>query len=284
MAAVVNLSSIAPSQRMCSKPMAGPAIGSLTIKRTCKFVRQNRADAKPHGIYVKRKAEKNLSNISGLFPIMAARTISTFSSGSLSPSDMINDFYKCINEKNLKQLGHYISSECCIEECSFSTPLQGKKVIMNFFEELTAAMGNNIKFSIQHVCEGGDQLTAAANWHMEWKNKQIPFTRGCSFFEYSKEGEKLIIKKAQIVIESPIKPGHLVLSLLKAVTSLFDGFPRATEWFLKSPHIVFQCIWRIYKMMFAPIIEGYIGLWNIAIRLLSYVYNIFLYISNMFFK
>ncbi|XP_061989035.1 uncharacterized protein LOC133707474 isoform X2 [Rosa rugosa] len=229
MAAVVNLSSIAPSQRMCFKPMAGPAIGSLTIKRTCKFVRQNRADAKPHSIYVKRKAEKNLSNISGLFPIMAARGISTFSSGSLSPSDTINDFYKCINEKNLKQLGHYISSECCIEECSFSTPLQGKKVIMNFFEELTAAMGNNIKFSIQHVCEGGDQLTAAANWHMEWKDKQIPFTRGCSFFEYSKEGEKLIIKKAQIVIESPIKPGHLVLSLLKAVTSLFDGFPRATE-------------------------------------------------------
>lgn len=37
---------------------------------------------------------------------------------------------------------------------------------MNFFEQLTAAMGQNVKFSIQHVCEGDDQLIAAANWHM----------------------------------------------------------------------------------------------------------------------
>ncbi|KAL6177297.1 hypothetical protein ACLB2K_048823 [Fragaria x ananassa] len=283
MATVVNFPNIAPCRRTLLKPKAGPAISSLPIKRTCKFVQQSRADAKKHSTYVKNQAENKLSSIRALLPIMAAKGNSTFSSGSLSPSETINDFYKCINEKNLKQLSHYISTDCYIEECSFSTPLQGKKVIMKFFEELTEAMGKNIRFSIRNVCEGNDQLTAAANWHMEWKDKQIPFTRGCSFFECS-TGGKLIIKKAQIVIESPIKPGHLVLSLLKAVTSLFDGFPRATEWFLRSPHIVFQWIWRIYKIMFAPIIEGYIGLWNMAIRLLSYAYNILLYISNIFFK
>jgi hypothetical protein len=70
---------------------------------------------------------------------------------------------------------------------------------------------------------------------VEWKNSQIPFTRGCSFFECSKQEERIIIKystktntlslsiapfshklvflcrKAQIVIESPVKPGGLVL-------------------------------------------------------------------------
>lgn len=65
-----------------------------------------------------------------LFPIMAAATSSTFSPGSHSPSDTIHEFYDCINHKNLKQLGHYISRDCYIEECSFSTPLQGKKVII----------------------------------------------------------------------------------------------------------------------------------------------------------
>ncbi|XP_050379260.1 uncharacterized protein LOC126796475 [Argentina anserina] len=284
MATITSIPSIAPRQRICLKAMSGAVVASLTINRTRKFAQQNGANAMQHGLYVEKKADNGLSNNRGLFPIVAAKRNSTSSPGSLSPSDTIKDFYKCINEKNLKQLGHYISTDCCIDECSFSSPLQGKNVIMKFFKELTEAMGQNIKFSIQNVCEGNDQLTAAVNWHMEWKGKQIPFTRGCSFFESSKEQERFIIKKAQIIIESPIKPGHLVLSLLKAVTSLFDGFPRATAWFLRSPHIVFQWIWKIYKIMFAPIIEGYIGLWNIAIQFLSYAYNILLYISNMFFK
>ncbi|KAK9927139.1 hypothetical protein M0R45_024339 [Rubus argutus] len=255
MATVVNFSSIAPSQRMCLKPMAGPAIDSLTINRTCRFVQQNRTDTKQHISYMKRKGEDKLSaNVRGLFPIMATTTSSTFSPGSHSPSDTIHEFYDCINHKNLKQLGHYISRDCYIEECSFSTPIRGKKEVMNFFEQLTAAMGQNVKFSIKHVCEGDDQLIAAANWHMEWKDKQIPFTRGCSFFECSREEEKLIIKKAQIVIESTDQT-----RTPSTVTTLFDGFPRATEWFLKE-------------------------LFNTAIRLLSFVYNILLYIANMFFK
>lgn len=131
MATVVNFSSIAPSQRMCLKPMAGPAIDSLTIKRTCRFVQQNRTDTKQHISYTKRRGEDKLSaNVRGLFPIMATTISSTFSPGSQSPSDTIHEFYDCINHKNLKQLGHYISRDCYIEECSFSTPLRGKKVMI----------------------------------------------------------------------------------------------------------------------------------------------------------
>lgn len=37
--------------------------------------------------------------------------------------------------------------------------------VMSFFEQLTAGMGQNVKFILRHVCEG-DELTAAANWHM----------------------------------------------------------------------------------------------------------------------
>ncbi|KAK9983589.1 hypothetical protein SO802_033114 [Lithocarpus litseifolius] len=100
--------------------------------------------------------------------------------------------------------------------------------VMQFLEELTESMGENVKFSFGHICEG-DEYTAGVKWHLEWKKSQIPFTRGSSFFECSKGGDRIIIKKAQVVIESPIKPGSLVLTLLKTVTSLFDEFPKATE-------------------------------------------------------
>lgn len=128
MANVLNFSGKTPSQRMCLKPMAGPAIGSMAIQRTCQF-EQNKRDALQHCIYVKRKAENKQLNDHRLFPVMAAAQRSSgIYPSSPSPSDTIKKFYKCINEKNLKQLGDYISEDCYIEECSFNTPLQGKKV------------------------------------------------------------------------------------------------------------------------------------------------------------
>lgn len=45
-----------------------------------------------------------------------------------SSGQMINNFYKCINEHNLKQLGDYISEGCYFEECSFPGPFNGKEV------------------------------------------------------------------------------------------------------------------------------------------------------------
>ncbi|OMP11835.1 hypothetical protein COLO4_03661 [Corchorus olitorius] len=99
---------------------------------------------------------------------------------------------------------------------------------MNFFDLLIKGMGQNVKFVIEHVCEG-DNFTAGVNWHLEWKQTTIPFTRGCSFYQCSEEGERLVIKKAVIVIESPIKPGGIVLVLLKNLTTIFDEFPQAAE-------------------------------------------------------
>ncbi|XWS48894.1 hypothetical protein CRYUN_Cryun13aG0115900 [Craigia yunnanensis] len=120
-------------------------------------------------------------------------------------ADTIKHFYMCINEKNLKKLGGYISEDCYIKDCSFFIPFNGKKEVMHFFDLFMRSMGQNVKVIIEHVCEG-DDFTAGVEWHLEWKQTEVPFTRGCSFYECFEEGEKLVIKKALIVIESPIKP------------------------------------------------------------------------------
>ncbi|KAJ6946215.1 hypothetical protein NC651_001083 [Populus alba x Populus x berolinensis] len=127
-----------------------------------------------------------------------------------SPSQMIKQFYTCINEKKLKELDGYISDDCFFEDSSFLQPMQGKKEVMHFFGQLTAGMGQNVKFILEHVCED-DEFTAGVNWHLEWKTIQIPFTKGCSFYECSQKEDRLVIKKALVVIESPIKPGGIVL-------------------------------------------------------------------------
>ncbi|CAN6713056.1 unnamed protein product [Malus baccata var. baccata] len=145
MATVVNFSGKTTSRRICLKPMAGPgpgpAIGSLAIKRTCQLP-LSRTNTLQHCIYMTRKAQDRLLNEHRVFPALAATRNSDIFLGSPSPSpspsDTIKQFYRCINEKNLKQLRDHISEDCYIEECSFHTPLQGKrawaKMLSSFYD------------------------------------------------------------------------------------------------------------------------------------------------------
>ncbi|AES94025.2 SnoaL-like domain protein [Medicago truncatula] len=147
---------------------------------------------------------------------------------SMSPAEIVDHFYTCINEKELKQLDEYISQDACFYDYTFINPFQGKKEVMHFLQQLTAGMGQNVKFIVKNICEG-DDLTVAAKWHLEWKKEQIPFTTGCSFFQLEKVEENMTIRRAEIFIESLVKPGSIVLTVLKTMTSLFDDFPNAAE-------------------------------------------------------
>ncbi|OVA10096.1 Polyketide cyclase SnoaL-like domain [Macleaya cordata] len=165
--------------------------------------------------------------------IMSSGKSTDIQPSPISPSDTIAHFYNCINSKNWKQLGDFISNDCCFEDYTFPKPFEGKEEVMQFFQQLTEGMGKNLKFVIHNMCRG-DKSTVAIMWHLEWNDKQIPFTRGCSFYECIEQGDRFLIKHARVVIESLIKPGTLALTLLKLVTNLFDEFPTVTESTLTS--------------------------------------------------
>lgn len=37
--------------------------------------------------------------------------------------------------------------------------------VVRFYKQLATSMGQNVKFSIEHVCEGSD-YTVGVNWHL----------------------------------------------------------------------------------------------------------------------
>ncbi|XP_054824038.1 uncharacterized protein LOC129322034 [Prosopis cineraria] len=262
------------------------ALRSLSFKGTCNFG-PCKTKIQQHSVSFKGITHRPFWD-NHRISAQDSDTGSNSSSISESPSQKVKQFYACINDKNLRQLGECISKDAQFDDYSFPQPFNGKVEVVNFLNTLTASMGQNVKFKVGHVCEG-DGYSATANWHLaEWKGARIPFTRGCTVFEFSKEGEKLTIKKAVVLIESPIKPGGIVLTLLKTVTSLFDDFPKATEWFLKSHHEVLKRIKQIYNMLIAPLIvnpllKWYIKCWSIGARLFGYTYNIAIYIYRIFF-
>ncbi|XP_028774867.1 uncharacterized protein LOC114731777 [Neltuma alba] len=259
---------------------------SLSFNTTCNFG-LHKTNIQQHNVSFKRKTQHLFWDNPRISP-QALDLSSDSSSVSESPSEKVKQFYTNINDKNLQQLGECISKDAQFDDYSFLKPFNGKGEVMNFFNTLTASMGQNVKFKVGHICEG-DGNTATATWHLEWKGTQVPFTRGCTFFEFTKGGDTLTIKKAVVLIESPIKPGSIVLTLLKTVTSLFDDFPRAAEWFLNSHYKVLKMITKIYTTLIAPLIVNpllgwYIKIWSIVARLFGYIYNIAVYISRIFFK
>jgi hypothetical protein len=49
----------------------------------------------------------------------------------MSPAEIVEHFYACINEKELQQLDEYISQDACFYDYTFIKPFQGKKVCIS---------------------------------------------------------------------------------------------------------------------------------------------------------
>ncbi|XP_022156730.1 uncharacterized protein LOC111023569 isoform X2 [Momordica charantia] len=183
---------------------------------------------------------------------------SCLDSNSNPSSEMIENFYRCINEKNLEELGSYISEDCVIEDSLFIEPFQGRKEALEFFEELTQSMGRYVKFRILNVYESGTS-GAGAIWRLAWKDIEIPFSKGCTFINIRNE-KRRAIQKAQIIVEPQVKAGHFILALLKLVTSLLDTFPAIPEFYCRAAKIVSTTLGKVaikdmYKALHASLGE-----------------------------
>lgn len=196
-------------------------------------------------------------------------------------TDVVLEFYSSINDKDITRLKKLLEPDCVVEHASYYKPLDVKNTHA-YFTRLMAAMRKNVKFAIDEVCQGVEP-TVAVMWHLEWNGKIIPFTKGCSFYMCSANGEALLIRKVHIFNESPLKPGKPALEILQFVAILFDTLPKEAEAFLQNPEALAQTIVKLYKFCVEPfvvyLLAYYIRFWSFVAQgltmVLSVLYNIF---------
>uniref|UniRef100_A0A0D9W1P8 SnoaL-like domain-containing protein n=1 Tax=Leersia perrieri TaxID=77586 RepID=A0A0D9W1P8_9ORYZ len=200
---------------------------------------------------------------------------STGGRGGSSLSDVIQEFYSFLNDKDSKRLEELIAPDCTIEDNAYYKPLD-IKTSQTYFRRLMDVMGKNVKFAIDEVSQGVEP-TLAVMWHLEWNGKTIPFTKGCSFYICSGKVAPLVIRKVHIFQESPVKPCKYSLEILKTVTRLFDAFPNIAEGFLNNPEGAMQPFVRLYKYFVEPFIVPFIAyythFWTYLAKLLTVVLN-----------
>ncbi|XP_071731377.1 uncharacterized protein [Rutidosis leptorrhynchoides] len=171
------------------------------------------------------------SRIDSSNSILSSNDVSNSVTYSLdSASDIVTRFYGGINSRDLSTVADLIAEDCVYEDLVFPQPFVGRKAILEFFESFTNSISQDLQFVIDDI-SGEDTSAVGVTWHLAWKGKPFPFSKGCSFYRLQVvDGRRKIIYGRDIV-EPAVKPGDFALVAIRGVTWLLQQFPQLAERF-----------------------------------------------------
>ncbi|MFS7954090.1 putative NTF2-like domain superfamily, SnoaL-like domain-containing protein [Helianthus anomalus] len=163
--------------------------------------------------------------------VVSSSSSSPSSSLDSSASDVVRKFYDGINSRNLSTVVDLIAHDCVYEDLVFPQPFVGRKAILEFFEKFIYTISQDLQFAIDDI-SGEDTSAVGVTWHLEWRGKPFPFSKGCSFYrlKVEEDGRRKIIYGRDIV-EPAAKPGDFALVAIRSVTWLLEQFPQLAERF-----------------------------------------------------
>ncbi|KAL5713247.1 hypothetical protein ACHQM5_015343 [Ranunculus cassubicifolius] len=171
----------------------------------------------------KRAYYKTLITLSSSSSINQATTTTTDSA-----SDIVRSFYGGINGKDLASVEDLIAENCVYEDLVFPQPFVGRKAILDFFKKFNDSISQELQFVIDDI-SNEDSLAIGVTWHLEWKGKPFPFSKGCSFYRLEVLNGKKQIIYGRDSVEPFMKPGETALVAIKGVTWLLQRFPQLAD-------------------------------------------------------
>ncbi|KAL9673582.1 hypothetical protein QQ045_029843 [Rhodiola kirilowii] len=98
-----------------------------------------------------------------------------------SAADVVRKFYSGVNNRDLSAVVDLIAEDCVYEDLVFPHPFVGRKAILEFFDKFMNTISKDLQFAIDDLSEE-DSFAVGVTWHLEWKGKEFPFSKGCSFY------------------------------------------------------------------------------------------------------
>ncbi|XP_048500805.1 uncharacterized protein LOC104905846 isoform X2 [Beta vulgaris subsp. vulgaris] len=133
-------------------------------------------------------------------------------------SDIVRNFYGGINRHDLASVEPLIAPNCVYEDLVFPSPFVGRKSILEFFGKFIDYVSTDLQFVIDAISEE-DSTTVGVTWHLEWKGRPFPFSKGCSFYRLGiKNGIRQIILLSEVL--------HGCCSDFRSLQSGYDGWLR----------------------------------------------------------
>ncbi|XP_054811620.1 uncharacterized protein LOC129312871 isoform X2 [Prosopis cineraria] len=98
-----------------------------------------------------------------------------------SASEVVRNFYGRINAHDVDSVEDLIAENCVYEDLIFPQPFVGRKEILAFFRKFTTSTSKDLQFVIDDLSTN-DPSSVGVIWHLEWKGRPFPFSKGCSFY------------------------------------------------------------------------------------------------------
>ncbi|WVZ09775.1 hypothetical protein V8G54_014305 [Vigna mungo] len=147
-----------------------------------------------------------------------------------SASAVVRNFYGGINAHDVDSVQYLIADNCVYEDLVFPQPFVGRKEILEFFKKFTNSTSKDLQFVIDDLSTK-DPSSVGVIWHLEWKGKPFPFSKGCSFYRLEVINGRRQITYGRDCVEPAIKPGDATLTVIRSVTWLLQQFPQLAKWF-----------------------------------------------------
>ncbi|XP_061366148.1 uncharacterized protein LOC133309410 [Gastrolobium bilobum] len=145
-----------------------------------------------------------------------------------SATDVVRNFYGRINAHDVDSVQYLIADNCVYEDLVFPRPFVGRKEILEFFKKFTNSTSTDLQFVIDDL-SSEDSSSVGVIWHLEWKGKPFPFSKGCSFYRLEVINGKRQITYGRDSVEPAVKPGDAALAAIRSVTWLLQQFPQLAD-------------------------------------------------------
>ncbi|RAL45083.1 hypothetical protein DM860_015489 [Cuscuta australis] len=100
--------------------------------------------------------------------------------------------------------------------------------ILEFFGKFIDYISTDLQFVIDNISE--DSLAVGVTWHLEWKGRPFPFSKGCSFYQLRVLNGIRQIIYARDSVEPAFKPGDSAFIAIRSVTWMLQQFPKLEDW------------------------------------------------------
>ncbi|WOL01584.1 hypothetical protein Cni_G10301 [Canna indica] len=143
---------------------------------------------------------------------------------------VVKEFYDAINRRDFPAVEPLIAEDCVYEDLVFPQPFVGRKAILEFFKKFTEKTSAELQFVIDDI-SSEDSSVVGVTWHLDWRGKVFPFSKGCSFYRLQVRDNKRQIIYGRDCVEPAAKPGDLALAIIQGVTWLLQKFPQLADHF-----------------------------------------------------
>jgi hypothetical protein len=125
-------------------------------------------------------------------------------------------YFAAWNKRDMDLAVSIFADTVTYDDTAFPEPFSGKENVRKHLLKCAGAFPPTFTFEVEEIVNEGDRMTVL--WHVENGGEQLPFTRGCSFYELDSKGR--IQDGIDFVEPGPVKLGGPALFIESMKTKL----------------------------------------------------------------